>query len=494
MIFAVKNAGEGPAINLVAEISSPDIVRGIVFPSKIALGTIPPNKQDTFEIPLTGNEDIGTGEVTLDVKVKEANFNDMKPFSIKFHSLAFTPPSIILADYKFVMENAGKALPGKEIILKVKIQNVGHGSAKNLKAVFIVPPLVNENDRPDYDKEELKPNETWEITFPFTPKYSYTDSILHIVLKLSESYGQYAKAENNLILEMNKDIPPDNIKVGTKPPEPVIDTASYTSDVDKDIPVLQTKNANRFALIIGNEDYSSYQKGIDKESDVEFAIQDARIFKTYCSNVMGIPDRNITLLINATTGTFNHEIEILSRIINTTNGQAEVFFYYAGHGFPDESTGEAYLVPVDVTGSNIKNGIRLNDLYSKLAEYPSQRITVFLDACFSGGGRNKSLEASRAVRINPKDAELKGNMVVFTSSSGNETSAPYNEKNHGIFTYFLLKKIKETNGDISYKDLYDYLSKTIKQESLLINKKEQNPSILHSPSVDKNWGLWNLKP
>ena len=33
------------------------------------------------------------------------------------------------------------------------------------------------------------------------------------------------------------------------------------SDVDENIPEITTKNDNKFALIIGNEDYSSYQTG-----------------------------------------------------------------------------------------------------------------------------------------------------------------------------------------------------------------------------------------
>ena len=33
--------------------------------------------------------------------------------------------------------------------------------------------------------------------------------------------------------------------------------------------------------------------------------------------------------------------------VNSLNGEADLIFYYAGHGMPDEATKDAYLLPVD---------------------------------------------------------------------------------------------------------------------------------------------------
>ena len=41
------------------------------------------------------------------------------------------------------------------------------------------------------------------------------------------------------------------------------------------------------------------------------------------------------------------------------------------------------------------------------------------------------------------------NGLVFTSSSANEVSSWYNEKGHGMFTYFFLKAIHDKNGDVN---------------------------------------------
>ena len=69
----------------------------------------------------------------------------------------------------------------------------------------------------------------------------------------------------------------------------------------KNIPSIQTKNPNKFALIIGNEDYTSRQTGLTSESNVAFAVNDAKIFKEYCVNTFGVLEENIQFLTNATT-------------------------------------------------------------------------------------------------------------------------------------------------------------------------------------------------
>ncbi|MBE9469137.1 MAG: hypothetical protein IMY72_12565, partial [Bacteroidetes bacterium] len=111
---------------------------------------------------------------------------------------------------------------------------------------------------------------------------------------------------------------------------------------------------------------------------------------------------------------------------------------------------------------------------------------------FTGGSRNQGLIAMRGVKIRPKKNALYGNLVVFTSSSGNESSASLKDKQHGLFTYYLLKKLQESKGNLSYKELSDFLNKKIKLESVLINNKEQTPQTNVSPEVKESWRNWKF--
>ncbi len=52
--------------------------------------------------------------------------------------------------------------------------------------------------------------------------------------------------------------------------------------------------------------------------------------------------------------------------MEVTGGKAEFILFYSGHGLPDEKNKEPYLIPVDISGSNIEGGIKLQDLYLNL--------------------------------------------------------------------------------------------------------------------------------
>lgn len=272
---------------------------------------------------------------------------------------------------------------------------------------------------------------------------------------------------------------------------------SGTSNLSKEDFLLANLNTNkpnpyRFALIIGNEDYSTYQTGLQTESNVAYAINDAKAFNEYAIKIFGVPSDNIIFLTNARAIEMDNAINKLPSIIKALNGKAEIILFYAGHGFPDEQTKEPYLIPVDVSGSNLKYAIKIKDLYSSLSEFPSKKITLFLDACFSGGAREQGLLSARGVKVKPKENSLTGNMVVFTASSGNESALSYKEKQHGLFTYILLSKLKESSGNISYKDLSDYLVEQVGVKSVLINNKPQTPQTNISFDITEKWQNWNI--
>ncbi len=264
------------------------------------------------------------------------------------------------------------------------------------------------------------------------------------------------------------------------------------SDVDKNIPVTPNKFQNRFALIIGNEDYSSHQVDLNSEVNVAFARNDANAFREYAINVMGIPDENVIFMLDATTGKMKQGISKANKLLQYSGGQGELVVYYAGHGLPDDVTKEPYIMPVDVSGKNPTDGISLKSLYEGFEQYPSKRVTVFIDACFSGGARNQGLIAARGVKMAPKEEPLGGNLVVFSASSGEQSSLPYTQKEHGFFTYYLLKKLQETGGQVTYGDLADYVTQNVALKSVLVNEKEQNPKVSVSSQSQAVWEKWKL--
>ena len=260
------------------------------------------------------------------------------------------------------------------------------------------------------------------------------------------------------------------------------------SDVDKDIPTIKTHiNTNQFAFIIANENYP--------EAPVPYALNDGRIFKEYCKKTLGLPDKNIKMFEDASLGRIIAVVEQIKEIANAYDGDAEVIIYYAGHGVPDDKMNTAYLLPVDGSSSDIiHTGYSLEKLYTELGKLDLKSVTVFLDACFSGAKREDEMLASaRGVAIKVKDEAPKGNMVVFSAATGDETAHQYEEMGHGLFTYFLLKKLQETQGNVTYAELSDYVNKQVKRQSVVINNKRQTPTVIPSVSMGENWKTKKLK-
>lgn len=260
------------------------------------------------------------------------------------------------------------------------------------------------------------------------------------------------------------------------------------SDVDVNIPDTDKKNPETFAVVIGNEQYS-------KEIKVAFALNDARIFKQYLEKTIGVPSNNIQLLENATYGQILDALKWVTDITKAYKGEARVIFYYAGHGVPDEETKGAYLLPVDGNAQNTLTALKLEEIYRQLNLYPTTATLVFLDACFSGAARseNQMLAQGRGVKIKPSSAALNGNLIVLSAATGDETALPYTDQQHGIFTYYLLKKIQDSRGNIQIKELADYINTQVTQQSLIVNKKGQTPQINASTTFSGDWTKLKLK-
>jgi uncharacterized caspase-like protein len=272
-----------------------------------------------------------------------------------------------------------------------------------------------------------------------------------------------------------------------------IKPALLKSDVDINIPVSKEKYTNKYAIVIGNEDYSSRQSNLSSESNVAFANADALIFKEYVVQTLGFENKNVFLLTDATASEMKQSINRLVEIFQRIDAkESEILFYYAGHGYPDEVSKIPYLMPVDVSVSNINSAIKLSDITETLAQTNAKRITMYLDACFTGEDRNAGLLAARTARIKPKTVIAQGNMVVFSASGSEQTALPYREQKHGMFTYFLLKNLQETKGETKYLDLYNYLKREVSLESTR-TIKPQDPEFLVSEEIKDKWENWKLK-
>jgi hypothetical protein len=255
------------------------------------------------------------------------------------------------------------------------------------------------------------------------------------------------------------------------------------SDVDLNIPQSKVTAKNTFAIVIANESYKNVES-------VENAANDGKIVAQYLTTTLGIPQKQVFAYTNASYGEMVDALDKMQNIAKAYSGtDYNVIFYYAGHGVPDEQSHEAYLLPIDGKPGSSAVNISLSKLYSTLGNLGATTVYVMLDACFSGSLRGDGMLAqARGVAIKAKAAEPQGNMVVLSAAQGDETAYPYQGKSHGLFTYYLLKKLQESSGNVTIGELSDYVIENVRKTSVLENNgKLQTPTVRASLSSGDAW-------
>jgi len=304
-------------------------------------------------------------------------------------------------------------------------------------------------------------------------------------------YGGYHGALDDLKIYRTAVSPPfsgqPSVQVAEKPiqpyiPKPETKTISAGEDI-RQIPSFPTiARSNDFAVIIGIETYQSLPAS-------EYSMSDAGLMKDYLK-ALGFQERNIEFITNEKATKSSIEKSIEAWLPNRVKKDSRVFVYYSGHGAPDPTKGEAYIVPYDGDPNYLSfTGYALNRLYEKLGALPAAEVIVVLDSCFSGsGGRSVLAKGARPLVMMAPTGILLSNIAVLSATQGSQISTSSPDKGHGVFTYYFLKAIKDGKKDIA--EIYEHISPQVEDEAKQLNI-QQSPSV--SPDVEKLKGKFSLR-
>ena len=438
--------------------------------------------------------DITSEDIHITIKALADNQMDAAISPMTFPALGISQCKPVLTSYWVHSEN--QLNPGNAAILEFSIANEGSDIAKDVKVNMIWPAGMIPADTISI-VGDIAPGATRMFKRTFVLDSTVAPSAQHsIVASVTEFTGKHKDIKYFLFEtgKMNMEV---NLMTGQTSAVPsyysqmqdiMLETADgktiERSELLTGLTQTATPDIYKYALIIGNEDYNSFKQQTLYEPNVDFATNDADAFKEYAVKIVGVPEENIIMLKNATYSQMKFNINKLARIAGIYPGNVELYVYYAGHGQVDGKSKESFLIPVDVSTTAPSEGIRLEDLYATISGSGCKRAMMFLDACYSGMGRG--------IIIQPKKTPVSGNMVVMTASSATQRSMPYEEKKHGMFTYFLLKKLKDTSGDITIEELFNDVKANVQSNSVWINDSEQTPELISGPGIDENWKSWKL--
>lgn len=511
IVITLSNSGMGDANSVYVRLSSEN--NGIEHPAMIHFPKIKGNGGvESVRLTIKGNSVLESGVADLGIEVVEPDFRgSISKRVLRFETVELPKPQLVIPEYSVREIRSGdpnnKIDKNEMIELTFTMKNVGRANAEQLEIdvhsdqqglieLGLVKDVGIDGHPPGL--RTIMPGGYHTLNYRYFINSDFTDEELNFKVRGIDRLNGF-EFSANLVFPLDQKgrmieshrLDHSNsghqLTYGQLPVD-----RNVPVDVDSDIPLSRHKQQNAYALIIGNEDYKSRQRSLSVEQNAKYSLNDAEVFANYCHRTLGLPAKQIKILRNATAAEISQGLAWINNLSKIENGNAKLIFYYSGHGLPDEETKSPVIIPVDVSANNLEYGIPLSDAFEALVEHPAQQVTVFLDACFSGGGRNQGLLSRKGIKVKANKNVVLGNMVVLSSSSSEETSSIYRETKHGYFTYFLLKKLKETKGDIDLGDLSTYVINSVRKETGL-NSIVQTPEVTFSQKVAESWQSWKLK-
>ncbi len=237
-------------------------------------------------------------------------------------------------------------------------------------------------------------------------------------------------------------------------------------------PLIKSNTSNDIAVIIANE---NYENSIDIPNN-DPATRDAKAFRQFARDGLGILEGNIIWINNGTQANFlrvfgsetNHKGQLFDWV---KKDKSRVYVYYAGHGAPSRDK-DSFLIPADSDSSRLDlNGYRLSTLYNNLSKIPTKETLVVLESCFSGISQNgETVKNASPIYARTSSITPPTGISVISATHANQVASWEPDASHGLFTKFFLKAMSgeadvapygDNNGTVDLLELDNYLKDTL---------------------------------
>ena len=220
------------------------------------------------------------------------------------------------------------------------------------------------------------------------------------------------------------------------------------------------------ALIIGIEDYQN-------TVNAPFAKKDALAFNDFARMSFGVPQYNIKMLLN-NDAEFVDTLKVINKWLPKVvkENKTDLYVFFSGHGLASEDGEDLFLLPSDGDPELLEySALMRNQIFDDIAKLNPKSVTVFLDTCYSGTTRSEEfLVASKQIFIEPEEQIIPDKFTVFSASAGKETAKIFEEVEHGLFSYFLMKGLEgeaDNNNDqqITNGELHAFINKQVSRQA-----------------------------
>jgi uncharacterized caspase-like protein len=235
----------------------------------------------------------------------------------------------------------------------------------------------------------------------------------------------------------------------------------------------------QFALLIGVEKYQ-------KARPLVFTLNDVKTLSKTLRDRNGVREEGILAITDDDPNPTHRPtraamLEEIPRWLSRIGPKDRLIVYFSGHGFRDPA-GRLYLAPIDVDPADPANtGLPVEWFRQQVADCKASFKLLVLDACHSGS--EKGEEKNRDVPSKDIGDQFKGleRVVTLASSTGEESSQIWEDKEQSLYTYWLNQALKgnadaDGNGAVDIDELNKYVyNNVVRTAKAHFGNRKQTP-------------------
>ncbi len=269
--------------------------------------------------------------------------------------------------------------------------------------------------------------------------------------------------------------------------------------------------AEKWALLIGIDQYEDR----NRIAALSGAARDARKFKATLTEIVGVPDANIELLVSDgdTKPTRFNIVEALDKLQSNAKPGDTVFVYFSGHG--TQLDGKDYLLPFDFNGRSAftgkETGLAEERFYEQLSKVQARAIVLIWDKCRNdpftnsrdaAGPKRNTMKASQAEKswsvVRDTRVDAMPILVKLFACAPGQCSYEWTDKGQGYFTYYLEQGLRgaaaDGKGKITVKSLKDYVRQQVTAQVKRNENADQNPHVALEGTDPEDFVIAQGKP
>ena len=256
----------------------------------------------------------------------------------------------------------------------------------------------------------------------------------------------------------------------------------------KGVSLATTSAQRKWAILIGANEY--HDSAINS---LKFCANDTKSLR----EVLVQPDRggyDETGTVLLTDGNGRDSLPTRSNIMSRVSSVAKmaeredsILFAFSGHGM--EENDMSYLLPADArTGVLAETAIGVKWIKETLGHASARAKIVILDACHAGAMKGKADAGRMTEKFSSEILDLAEGFAMLSSCKLNESSYEWEEKQHGVFSYFLCEGLRgyaDADGDgiVTVSEASSYVTKKVKEWAFR-KSVQQSPNLEYRVSGD----------